>query len=73
MYIKDDIEYVYTLVKEDFYTGEQAKRHKKYYSFEPKLKVGGLYCHLGKGYPGCHRVLAVEAKKTPVYYAGQEE
>lgn len=73
MYTVKEIEYVYTIVKEDFYTGEQAKRRKKYYSFTPCLKVGGLYAHLGKGYPGFYRVLDV--KEEPVYtnYAGEPE
>lgn len=53
-------EYVYTIVKEDFRTGERAKRTKKYYSFTPKLTVGGLYVQLGKGFPGCYRVLSVD-------------
>lgn len=55
-----DKEYVYTIIKEDFKTGERAKRTKKYYSFTPKLNVGGLYVHLGKGFPGCYRVLSVD-------------
>lgn len=36
-------EYVYTVVREDFKTGERAKRTRKYYSFTPRLEVGGLY------------------------------
>ena len=44
-----DKEYIYTVVKEDFRTGERAKRTRKYYTFKP-LAVGGLYTHLGKGY-----------------------
>ena len=58
-------EYIYTVVREDFKTGERAKRTRKYYSFTPKLKVGGLYMHLGKGYPGCQRVLDVEERPYP--------
>lgn len=60
-----DTEYIYTVVKEDFRTGERAKRPRKYYSFKPCLNVGGLYTHLGKGYPGCQRVLSVEEKSVP--------
>lgn len=73
MYTVKEIEYVYTIVKEDFYIGEQAKRRRKYYSFTPRLKVGGLYAQLGKGYPGCYRVL--DMKEEPVYtnYAGEQE
>lgn len=58
-------EYVYTVVREDFKTGERAKRTRKYYSFTPRLEVGGLYVHLGKGYPGCQRVLDVEERSCP--------
>lgn len=53
------IEYIYTVVREDFFTGERAKRTRKYYSFRPDLNVGSLYTHLGKGFPGCQRVLDV--------------
>lgn len=59
-----DKEYIYTVVKEDFRTGERAKRTRKYYTFKP-LAVGGLYTHLGKGYPGCQRVLGVEERLLP--------
>lgn len=58
------IEYIYTVVKEDFITGERAKRTKKYYTFK-QLTVGGLYMHLGKGYPGCQRVISVEEHSVP--------
>lgn len=54
-----DVLYVYTVVKEDWKTGEQGKRTKKYYSNQPKLNIGGLYMHLGRGFPGCYRVLSV--------------
>lgn len=52
--------YVYTVIREDFVTGERGKRAKKYYAFEPKLKVGGLYAQLGVGFSGCQRVLSVD-------------
>lgn len=55
-----DIIYVYTVVKEDFITGERVKRKKKCTRFVPDLEVGGLYCHLGDGFSGCYRVLALE-------------
>lgn len=54
--------YVYTLVKEDFHTGERAKRVKKNIRFSPDLEIGGLYAHLGSGYPGFYRVLSLEVK-----------
>lgn len=58
-------EYIYTVVREDFRTGERAKRTRKYYSFTPNLKVGGLYTHLGNGFPGCQRVLNVKEHLVP--------
>lgn len=61
-----DKEYIYTVVKEDFRTGERAKRTRKYYSFTP-LTVGCLYVHLGKGYPGCQRILDMEERLDPPY------
>ena len=54
--------YEYTLIKEDLRTGQQGKRRRRYISFENKLKVGGLYLHLGPGFPGAQRVLSVEEK-----------
>lgn len=59
-----ETEYIYTVTREDFITGEQSKRTKKYYTFTP-LTVGGLYTHLGKGFPGCQRVLSVEEHLVP--------
>lgn len=56
-------EYIYTVVRE-YPDGSRGRRVKKYYAFRP-LKVGGLYTHLGKGYPGMHRVLEEEAKALP--------
>lgn len=47
--------YVYKVIRESF-NGEQCKRSKKYYSNEP-LHIGGLYVHLGTGFPGMQRVL----------------
>lgn len=48
--------YEYIAVKEDFYTGQQGKRKRRIYRREP-LEVGGLYMHLGYGFPGAYRVL----------------
>ncbi len=61
-----DRTYICTVVREDFRTGERAKRTRKYYSSTP-LTVGGLYTHLGKGYPGCQRVLSVEERPVPAW------
>lgn len=60
-----DKEYIYTVVREDFRTGERAKRTRRYCSFTPSLEIGGLYVHLGKGYPGYQRVLGVEERLFP--------
>lgn len=73
MYTVKETEYVYTLVKEDLDTGEQAERRKKYHSFTPRLKVGGLYFGFGKGYPGCYRVLGMEEELVNTNYAGEPE
>ena len=62
-----ETEYIYTVVREDYVTGERAKRTKKFYSFTPRLEVGGLYMHLGKGFPGCQRVLSVKEYLVPSY------
>ena len=59
-------EYIYTVVRE-YPDGSHGKRVKKYYTFSP-LKVGGLYTHLGRGYPGMQRVLAVETRELPDAY-----
>ena len=48
--------YTYRIIKEDPHTGKRGKRIRKYYCYEP-LDVGGLYLHLGCGYPGAYRVL----------------
>lgn len=48
--------YTYRIVKEDYATGERSKRTRIIDRYKP-LEVGGLYMHLGKGYPGAYRVL----------------
>lgn len=53
-------EYIYTVVKEDWNTGERSKRTRKYYACKPELTIGGLYFHLGIGFRGCYRVLSVK-------------
>lgn len=52
--------YTYWIVKEDFFTGQRAKRRRKI-TRNDILQVGGLYNHLGQGYPGCYRVLELVA------------
>lgn len=56
--------YQYKVVREDGH-GNRGKRAKTYYSFEDNLKVGGLYLHLGKGFPGFQRVLSLTVKEFP--------
>ena len=55
--------YKYKVVREDL-NGKRGKRAKTLYSFENNLKVGGLYCHLGAGFPGFQRVLSVTTERT---------
>ena len=50
--------YTYKIIKENIVTGERAKRSRTISRFRP-LEVGGLYLHLGEGYPGAYRVLAL--------------
>lgn len=57
-------EYIYKVVREDYKTGTQGKRPKRLYTFKP-LQIGGLYAHLGKGYPGLQRVLSEETRAVP--------
>lgn len=48
--------YTYKVIRENVVTGERAKRSRTIERYEP-LTVGGLYMHLGYGYPGAQRVL----------------
>lgn len=48
--------YTYRIVKENFINGQRADRARSITRYEP-LEVGGLYLHLGHGYPGAYRVL----------------
>lgn len=57
-------EYIYTVIREQ-HDGSRAKRTGKICRFKPDLKVGSLYTHLGKGFPGMQRILAVETKEWP--------
>lgn len=56
--------YKYKVVREDW-NGKLGKRAKTYWSFENRLTVGGLYLHLGKGFPGLQRVLSMEEEEWP--------
>lgn len=54
--------YKYKVIREDM-NGNQGKRAKTYWSFEEKLTIGGLYVHLGPGFPGMQRVLNLEVEE----------
>lgn len=54
---------MYTDQREDWTTGDKAKRTRIIIRDKPDLRVGGLYVHLGKGYPGCRRVVSMDAKE----------
>lgn len=54
--------YKYKVIREDV-NGNRGKRPKTYWSFENRLSVGGLYAHLGKGFPGLQRVLSMEVEE----------
>lgn len=48
--------YTYKIIKENAVSGQQDKRTRTITRCRP-LEVGGLYLHLGRGYPGAHRIL----------------
>lgn len=54
--------YTYKVVRENAVNGQQGKRAKLYSGYEP-LTVGGLYVHLGGGFPGFQRVLELVSKE----------
>ena len=58
--------YVYKVVREDI-NGNRGKRAKRLVRYESELplRIGGLYTHLGRGYPGMQRVLSMEIEKCP--------
>ena len=56
--------YKYKLIREDL-KGNRGKRTKTYFSFENNLTVGGLYVHLGSGFPGFQRVLSMTIEELP--------
>lgn len=60
--------YIYRVVRE-YPDGSRGKRTKPLYRHKPDLKVGGLYTHLGRGFPGLQRVVSMEEK----VYPGQEQ
>ena len=52
--------YVYKVVRE-YPDGNRLKRRKTISRYKP-LSVGGLYVHLGDGFPGMQRVISEEIK-----------
>ena len=56
--------YIYKVVREHM-DGSRGKRAKKVYRWKNSLEVGGLYMHLGKGFPGMQRVLSMETEEFP--------
>ena len=66
--------YVYKVVREDINgnRGTRAKRLARYEGELP-LKIGGLYTHLGSGFPGMQRVLSMETEEYPDSLAEGEE
>lgn len=56
--------YKYRVIREDW-KGNRGKRAKTYQSFRDNLKVGGLYCHLGTGFPGFQRVVSMTTEDLP--------
>lgn len=56
-------QYVYKLIREDWSTGARAKRPRTITRDKPDLTVGGLYVHLGRGYPGCQRVVSMMTRE----------
>ncbi len=56
--------YLYQVVRE-YPDGSQGKRTKQLCRYKPDLKVGGLYTHLGRGFPGMQRVIRLEERTCP--------
>lgn len=56
--------YIYQVVRE-YPDGSRGKKSKPLYRYKPDLKVGGLYTHLGRGFPGMRRVIRLEERTCP--------
>ncbi len=52
--------YVYKVVRE-YTDGRRSGRCKTIFRYKP-LSVGGIYVHLGDGFPGMQRVISEEIK-----------
>ena len=55
-------QYIYKLIREDW-NQPPGKRPRTIIRDKTDLRVGGLYVHLGKGYPGCQRVVSMEIRE----------
>lgn len=56
--------YIYKVIRE-YPDGSRGKKTKSLWRWENNLKVGGLYMHLGSGYPGMQRILSMETRDLP--------
>ena len=56
--------YIYKVIRE-YTDGSRGKKTKSLWRWENNLKVGGLYMHLGSGYPGMQRILSMETRDLP--------
>lgn len=55
--------YIYKVVRE-YADGTQGKRARTLCLYEPDLVVGGVYAHLGLGYPGLQRVVSMTTEQV---------
>lgn len=58
--------YVFKVIREELITGQCGKRAKRYSSYAQGLTVGGLYIHLGSGFPGAQRVLDMQTEEIEI-------
>lgn len=56
--------YIYKVIRE-YADGTRGKRTRTLCRYEPDLEIGGLYVHLGPGYPGQQRVLSMTTEQVP--------
>lgn len=56
--------YIYRVIRE-YPDGSQGKRTKERCCYKPDLQIGGLYVHLGRGFPGMYRVLSMTTEEAP--------
>lgn len=54
-------EYIYKVIRE-YPDGSRSRKSRTISRYKP-LKVGGLYVHLGKGFPGMQRVISEERRE----------